>query len=225
MSLIVNNLIALLHGMKDDDLIQSYFYCSPTKTNIKTDSVNNEDCFAALYTITESTVDVSSNMVREKASVNIFFLIKQKEIDFDGLQNEQLIDTCKTIAINFISRIRKEYKHLRIDTDSVNMKNCYDKFDKNTTGVSIEMTIADLRGRCTSGNVCAPVRFDKDNDGNIVLTCATDNATIHYSTDNEETTQIYSIPLVLDDTDVIIAYATKENYETSRKVLKYVKNI
>ncbi len=66
------------------------------------------------------------------------------------------------------------------------------------------------------------VSCERNNQGKIVMTCGTEGATIHYSTDGGETFKTYTGPFSFDQGGSIICYAEVEGMgESSRQTYKF----
>lgn len=119
-------------------------YQSAPKANVLLD-VAQTPC-ALLLLFTDRSIDISRRTWKEKAEVNVFFLT-DADLDFDGLENQVKVDDMADKAENFIGLLMED-GGIAIDGTSVMMRQVYDEHDRNLTGVSLQFSVTEVRGRC-----------------------------------------------------------------------------
>jgi hypothetical protein len=67
------------------------------------------------------------------------------ELDFDGVDNDEVIERCKSHAIDFIKRLNNSGLFEPVDGD-ITYSVFYDKLDVNITGVVIELQLKEVHG-------------------------------------------------------------------------------
>lgn len=142
---LTNAILTILNGLKTDGALEAVVYNSPSKTNVELDTTAHPA--AVLYIFRDGSIDLSTGLVRELADVNVMFLDQQDELDFQGLNNELILDNMVNVSKEFISRII-EANVAEIIGDEITLKGIYDFNDKNTTGVSLQFRLRELQGHC-----------------------------------------------------------------------------
>lgn len=67
------------------------------------------------------------------------------DLDFDGLENDEVIERCKRYAIEFLKRLNKSGLFEDISGD-IPYSVFYDKLDANITGIMIELQLKEVQG-------------------------------------------------------------------------------
>ena len=67
------------------------------------------------------------------------------ELDFDGVANDEVIERCKSYAIDFIKRLNVSGLFEPVDGD-IPYSIFYDTLDVNITGITIELQLKEVRG-------------------------------------------------------------------------------
>ena len=75
------------------------------------------------------------------------FVTHQSELAFDGVANEQLLDDMAAAATEFVARLVADGR-TEIVGDNVALRGIYDFYDKNTTGVSLQLRLREVAGHC-----------------------------------------------------------------------------
>lgn len=83
----------------------------------------------------------------EHGLFRVYFLTYQKELDFDAMQNEGLIDNMIDIAVVFVGML-KNNAEISVEEIDIRTKSMYDTNDKNLTGVELTLDIKEKQGRC-----------------------------------------------------------------------------
>lgn len=71
--------------------------------------------------------------------------IDKSDLDFDGTENDGIIERCKNLAKEFILRLNASGLFEHVD-DDIPYSVIYDKLDVNVTGVVIEMQLKEAKG-------------------------------------------------------------------------------
>lgn len=71
--------------------------------------------------------------------------IDKSDLDFDGTENDGIIERCKNLAKEFILRLNASGLFEHVD-DDIPYSVIYDKLDVNLTGVVIEMQLKEIKG-------------------------------------------------------------------------------
>lgn len=71
--------------------------------------------------------------------------IDKSDLDFDGTENDGIIERCKNLAKEFILRLNASGLFEHVDED-IPYSVIYDKLDVNVTGVVIEAQLKEARG-------------------------------------------------------------------------------
>lgn len=101
------------------------------------------------------TLNVGVQQLRDKPNCMIAFMDKT-DFDFDGEQNDEIIERCKNRAKEFILTINRGNIFKSIIGD-VRYSTFYDKLDVNVTGIVIELQLEEVRG-----NVICPTKSPKE---------------------------------------------------------------
>lgn len=142
---ITSNILAILNALKDEQRLEAVVYNRPTKVNVDLDTTAHP--VAVLFLLRDGTIELSNGLYRESAQVNVSFLTHQRELNFDGLSNDSLIDDMSSVATEFVCRIIAT-SALELVGDTITMRGVYDYDDKNTTGVNLQFTIRETQGHC-----------------------------------------------------------------------------
>lgn len=128
-----------MNSMED---LNTVLYESPYFSNIKID--RKPAPYGILYLINVAELDLSNNL-KESVEIEVFFC---SPVDFgaDGPKQQAVIDDMMPIAKQFVA-LMKQDKYFVID-DTIRITSSYAKFDKNVTGVSVQMTIKERQSKC-----------------------------------------------------------------------------
>ena len=67
------------------------------------------------------------------------------DMDIDGVENDEVIERCKTRAKEFIKRVNASGEFEYVDGD-IFYSVFYDRLDVNVTGITIEVKLREVRG-------------------------------------------------------------------------------
>ena len=87
---------------------------------------------------------ISRTQLRDCPNCMIAFADKT-EFDFDGKENDTIIERCKEHAVNFIRELNKSGLFEWV-SDEVPYSIFYDKLDVNATGIVIELKLKEVQG-------------------------------------------------------------------------------
>lgn len=71
--------------------------------------------------------------------------LDKSDFDFDGTENDEIIERCKLLAKEFILRLNASEMFEQVEGD-IPYSVVYDKLDVNVTGIVIEMQLKESRG-------------------------------------------------------------------------------
>lgn len=71
--------------------------------------------------------------------------LDKSDFDFDGTENDEIIERCKLFAKEFILRLNASEMFEQVEGD-IPYSVVYDKLDVNVTGIVIEMQLKESRG-------------------------------------------------------------------------------
>lgn len=142
---IVTHLTSILEAMRQDasSPLQAWQYNSPSRANVENDY--SRVPVAVMYCLTDWRV--SSDIIREIASVSVGFMTFQEKLDYDGIQNETYIDAMKDVALDFIARV-KASGDVVITSDNYDIRSIYNEDDRNLTGVFVTFDCREVQGQC-----------------------------------------------------------------------------
>lgn len=123
-----------------------FLYDSSGVANLKLD--REEFPLSLMFIFQSWSVDVRVGGFREEYDVMIFFLEKADRLDFDGIPNHTKVERMGNYAINFINEVIKSDVIGFAESEYVEVRSVYDKFDKNLTGVYVETRIKELASSC-----------------------------------------------------------------------------
>ena len=87
---------------------------------------------------------ISRTQLRDCPNCMIAFADKAS-FDFDGVENDAIIERCKEYAVTFISELNKSGLFEWM-SDEVPYSIFYDKLDVNITGIMIELKLKEVQG-------------------------------------------------------------------------------
>lgn len=159
---IVNTLKGILQAMTDDsscDLASWQYEDKPT-ANVRLDNkMPSPTCL--FMQITDFAIDHSLVTAREKASVNLTFLEKEGKLDAGGLQQDEIIDRMKALAIEFVQRLMA-VKTVKIMNDEIKAKSVFLRSDSNRSGVNIELELEQRQGECIGGAIPSVMTIEEN---------------------------------------------------------------
>ena len=141
---IIDDIKGILANMVTDGEIKSTLYQVPSKANERIEFVA-EPC-GILFCVPKGVVDISKGNIAESATIALEFVAHQPQLAFDGTLNESLVDTMRLVGYSFINRLRALDGYSLSDT--IEVRTIFDKYDANTTGVSLQFEIKDKKTKC-----------------------------------------------------------------------------
>ncbi|WP_294533331.1 hypothetical protein [uncultured Bacteroides sp.] len=87
---------------------------------------------------------IGRTMLKDYPNCMIAFADKT-EYDFDGKMNDEVIERCKGLAVEFIKEVNKSGMFEWV-SDDINYSVFYDKLDVNITGIVIELQLREVQG-------------------------------------------------------------------------------
>lgn len=159
---IVNTINNILDAMVEDTNcdLASYQYNNLAKGNVRLD--NKLPSPTALFIqITDFKLDISLITQKEKCSVFISFLDKEKKIDSEAVDQDVIIDNMTDIAVDFLQRL-KDNGSIRILNDDIKLKSVFFQSDSNRSGVTIELELEERQGQC----IPRPIEDEEEDDNN-----------------------------------------------------------
>ena len=120
----------------------TYVFDNWSTANVKLDNVE----FPVLLNVLPASGRFVVGKARLADAPNCMFAFLDKtEFDFDGTNNDAIIERCKDISKKFIKAINESGQFEQIEGD-VPYSVVYDKLDVNVTGIVIEMQVKELAG-------------------------------------------------------------------------------
>lgn len=132
----------ILNTLREDSRIGTVLYESPYSANLRIDRLPSP--YAILYLIQSMDVDVSGNRYFKTLSIELF-LCKPTDLSADGAKVQAACDDMIPIAENFIHKLADSRL---FEFDKVKMRQAYGKFDKNVSGLSIEIDLKERIPTC-----------------------------------------------------------------------------
>lgn len=107
---------------------------------------------AILYMADGFTVDLKSGLRKDTVDVEVFFC---ERCDFaaKGEKVKETMDKVEPIVNEFLSRVFAE-KTLEVVGNEIKVTTAYGKFDTTTVGYTVELSLADRRGKCLQPRGC-----------------------------------------------------------------------
>lgn len=127
---------------EDGNVDIEYFYCNWAQANVALDKVEKP---TIVYVLPPSgTLDFGWNQVKDAPNAQIAF-ITPTDFDFDGEENEDLIERMKRLCIRFIQALNQSGM-FEIIEGNIRYRVLYDHLDQNVTGIVIEPTLKEEEG-------------------------------------------------------------------------------
>lgn len=143
MSTIIDKIKASVEGVTNCP----FYYHSEGDLNLILDSVSEFPC--AIATLLDSNnVEIDASQIRERVRIAIFF-VQPTEFNFEALENEELIQACKTLAFKWVNGLLSHDSELTLE--SVNdTTRIYDQYDTILTGFAVNVSLVENYGmsRC-----------------------------------------------------------------------------
>jgi hypothetical protein len=122
----------------------SFEYNDWTRANI---TLDNKELPTCLYLLPVSgSLNMHNGIIRDKPDCLIAFIDKD-ELDFDGEQNDEIMERMKDFARRFIVEVNKSGLFKPVDGNFI-YTSIWDKLDVNLTGIVLEIRLEELDGVC-----------------------------------------------------------------------------
>lgn len=119
-----------------------YRYCNWAQANVALDRIDRP---TIIYVLPPSGIlNFGWNQVKDSPNAQIAFIIPT-DFDFDGEENEDLIEQMKRLSIRFIQALNESGMFDQIE-GNVPYRVLYDHLDQNVTGIIIEPTLKEEEG-------------------------------------------------------------------------------
>lgn len=142
---IINILKEHLNAQIADGLTDAMHYGWPEQFNNVAGRIDTPVSY--LITPSKWKLECDTVAAREKGTFTVYFLIPQKQLDFNADLNEALIDAMIDVAVDFIGRLKLD-KRIKIEDIEVDGRSMYDTNNKNLTGVRLDLKLKESQGRC-----------------------------------------------------------------------------
>lgn len=120
----------------------TYLYDNWATANVRLDRLE----FPAIINLlpVSGQFDISRTTLRDCPDCMIAFADKTR-FDFDGVENDEVIERCKALAVRFIRELNKSGLFEWTSTDIL-YSVFYDKLDVNITGIVVELRLKEVQG-------------------------------------------------------------------------------
>lgn len=120
----------------------TYLYDNWATANVRLDRLE----FPAIINLlpVSGRFDISRTQLRDCPECMIAFADKTR-FDFDGVENDEVIERCKALAVRFIRELNKSGLFEWTSTD-IRYSVFYDKLDVNITGIVLELNLKEVKG-------------------------------------------------------------------------------
>ena len=120
----------------------TYLYDNWATANVRLDRLE----FPAIINLlpVSGRFDISRTQLRDCPECMIAFADKTR-FDFDGVENDEVIERCKALAVRFIRELNKSGLFEWTSTD-IRYSVFYDKLDVNITGIVVELRLKEVQG-------------------------------------------------------------------------------
>lgn len=120
----------------------TYLYDNWATANVRLDRLE----FPAIINLlpVSGRFDISRTQLRDCPECMIAFADKTR-FDFDGVENDEVIERCKALAVRFIRELNKSGLFEWTSTD-IRYSVFYDKLDVNITGIVLELNLKEVVG-------------------------------------------------------------------------------
>lgn len=118
-----------------------FYYDTPQTLNVRLDNANFPCAF--LHVIESGTADDTNGILRERIMCQVMFA-NLTVLDFDGLENERIIDALKRIAFVWLQGLRKS-QDLRL-ASNIRTRRLYASEDAILTVFGVTITVEEIDG-------------------------------------------------------------------------------
>lgn len=132
-----NKIKALVDGMG-----AAYVFDNWQTANVRLDNLD----FPVVLNLlpVSGTLNIGRQQIKDYPNCMLAFLDKT-EFDFDGAENDVIVERCKVLAKRFLSEVNNSSVFEAIDGD-IPYSIVYDRLDVNVTGVCIELKLKEVVG-------------------------------------------------------------------------------
>lgn len=134
----------ILQLLRDDSRIGTVLYESPYSANLRIDRLPSP--YAILYLVQSMDVDVRGSRYFKTLDIELF-ICKPTDLSAKGEDVQAACDDLMPIVETFISNL---YDSRLFDFDSVKIRQAVGKYDKNVSGLALEMTLKERQPTCFS---------------------------------------------------------------------------
>lgn len=119
-----------------------YFFMNWAQLNVELDKVEKPTICYILPPSGTITPEKGAMVFTDKPETQIAFLAPT-ELDFDGEENDEIIELMKLLAIMFIKEMNRSGLFEFIDGDPIEYQVPYDTMDDNVTGIIVTLPISE----------------------------------------------------------------------------------
>lgn len=120
----------------------TYLYDNWATANVRLDEIN----MPAVINVLPVSGKFSMSRTQIKDCPNCMLAFADlSELDFDGVENDEIIERCKGYAMQFIKMLNHSGLFEEI-SGNIPYSVFYDKLDANITGVAIELQLKEIKG-------------------------------------------------------------------------------
>lgn len=112
---------------------------------------------AMLFVVETGAVDDENGVIRERLTCNVLFTSDQTQLDFDGLQNEKILDGLKVYAFRWLQYLRRADGLRLVSINST--QRLYATNDAVLTAYAVGVTIDEIHGVSGCDDI-APTPYD-----------------------------------------------------------------
>lgn len=134
----------ILQLLRDDSRIGTVLYESPYSANLRIDRLPSP--YAILYLVQSMDVDVRGSRYFKTLDIELF-ICKPTDLSAKGEDVQAACDDLMPIVETFISNL---YDSRLFDFDSVKIRQAFGRFDKNVSGIALEITLKERQPTCFS---------------------------------------------------------------------------
>ncbi len=132
----------ILQLLRDDSRISTVLYESPYSANLRIDRLPSP--YAILYLVQSMDVDVRGSRYFKTLDIELF-ICKPTDLSAKGEDVQAACDALVPVAETFISKL---YDSHLFDFGPVKIRQATGKFDKNVSGLSLELTLKERQPVC-----------------------------------------------------------------------------
>lgn len=157
--MISQKLRTIIEAMQTAEVVGTAMYQTPSRANV--DLSDAVEPMAVYFCTTEGQLDIVSQVVRERARVQIAFVKRAADMSVDGATNDNILLSIRPIVADFVARLRAD--RTLTEPDAIDYRVLYNYDDTNTTGYLLDFRVAERVGECIAVTETEP---DEDNEDN-----------------------------------------------------------